>query len=410
MPADILLNFENTQKSFAYKTDAELKKAKWLFTAMQYNWLVNMGTSIMPWAIKTGLPIKSIIKQTLFKQFVGGETLEQTDVVMKTLENFGVRIILDYGVEGGEYTEEKYDTETAYFIKVIQYAGSRLSIPFISIKLTGLCSFYILEKLDLKTNTHSLEKKNELIQHKISQLSHIDRKKWDNLIIRTTQLCAAAKASNIGIMVDAEESWIQDAIDHVTEEMMRVHNTEKPVVFNTVQLYRHDKLAYIKALQANATTQGYLLGLKLVRGAYMEKERKRADDMKYSSPIQADKISTDRDYDEAVSYCIDRISTISIVVASHNEKSNKLAASLALNKGIKSNDKHLHFSQLYGMSDNLTFNLADANFNVSKYLPFGPVQEVIPYLMRRAQENSAVAGQTSRELQLINKECRRRGL
>ncbi len=410
MPADSLLDFEDTQKSFAYKTDAELKKAKWLFSIMQHRWLVNLGTSITPWAIKSGLPVKKIIKQTLFKQFVGGETLEQTSQVMKTLENFGVQIILDYGVEGGEYEEEKYDSETAYFIKVIQYAASRPSIPFISIKLTGLCSIHVLEKLTLRTNNPSLEEKNQLIQIKIAQLSDTEREKWDNLINRTTQICAVAKTSNIGIMIDAEESWIQDAIDHVTEKMMRIHNTEKPVVYNTVQLYRKDKLAYISALYENARTNGYLLGLKLVRGAYMEKERKRAEDMKYTSPIQPDKLSTDRDYDKAVSYCIDRLNTISIVVASHNEKSNKLAASIAINKGIKSEEKHLNFSQLYGMSDNLTFNLADGKFNVSKYLPFGPLQEVIPYLMRRAQENSSVAGQTSRELELINKECFRRGI
>lgn len=410
MLADGLPNFEDTQKSFAYKTDAELKKAKWLFSLMQYRWMVNLGTSITPWAIKSGLPVKKIIKHTLFKQFVGGETLDQTDQVMKTLENFGVRIILDYGVEGGEYNEEKYDTETTYFIKVIQYAASRTSIPFISIKLTGLCSFRVLEKLNLKTNKTSLEEKNILIQDKIAELSDTERKKWDNLISRTMKLCAAAKASNIGIMIDAEESWIQDAVDHVAEKMMQMYNTEKPVVFNTVQLYRHDKLAYIRALYDNSGSMGYLLGLKLVRGAYMEKERKMAEYMKYPSPIQPDKISTDRDYDEAVSYCIDRLSTISIVVASHNEKSNLLAASIALKKGIKSNNKHLHFSQLYGMSDNLTFNLAGGNFNVSKYLPFGPVHEVIPYLMRRAQENSAVSGQTSRELELINKECIRRGI
>lgn len=408
MHSDIYLNFEDTEKAFAYKTDKELKKAKWLFTAMQYPFLVDIGTRFTPWAIKSGLPIKGLIKHTLFEQFSGGESLEQTAPLMNTLEKFGVKLILDYGVEGGEYTQAKYEQETDYFTKVIEYAASKSSIPFISIKLSGLIPSSVLEKLDTGEVGISVEERNEVLQEKVSLLSPNDKHCWENLIKRTNRLCTIATKASVGIMFDAEESWMQDPVDFIVEQMMKTYNTEKAIVYNTVQLYRHDRLDYLKKAIVDASTQGYITGVKLVRGAYMEKERKRALENGYPSPIQSNKSATDKDYDEAVRYCLDQLSTVSIVVASHNEESNKLAATIALQKGIESNNKHLHFSQLLGMSDNLTFNLSNSNFNVYKYLPFGPIHEVIPYLMRRAQENSSVSGQTSRELELIKKECLRR--
>lgn len=404
----VSINFNNTEKAFAYKTDHDLKKGRFLFSAMQFAPLVKIGTKITPWAIKSGLPVKGIIKKTLFRQFVGGESLEETVEVADMLEKYKVQVILDYGVEGGEGNEEKYEAEANYFIKVIQFAATRKNIPFISIKITGLVSSSILEKLDTTlSNTGTGQIQNQF-NNKLEQLSQEEKLQWEQLIARTSRLCQAASNAGIGIMIDAEESWIQDAIDAVATKMMAQYNHGKVVVYNTIQLYRSDRLSYLTNSLNEAEKSGYIAGLKLVRGAYMEKERARAEKLGYPSPIQPDKESTDRDYDAAVQLCMSKIDSVSIIVASHNEKSNLLAASESASKQLPSAHPHLHFSQLFGMSDNLTFNLADAGYNVSKYLPFGPVDEVIPYLMRRAQENSSVSGQTGRELELIKREFSRR--
>ena len=402
------INFNNTEKAFAYKTDRDLKRARFLFSVMQFAPLVKLGTQITPWAIKSGLPVKGIIKNTLFKQFVGGETLEETVGVADMLEKFNVQVILDYGVEGGEGDENKYEAEANYFIKVIRFAASRKNIPFISIKITGLVSSLLLEKLDTTLSANSIEPLVTRFTSKLEQLSQEEKGQWEQLIARTVRLCQAASDAGIGIMIDAEESWIQDAIDVVATQMMAQFNLGKVVVYNTVQLYRSDRLSYLSEALQEAEQAGYLAGLKLVRGAYMEKERARAMELGYPSPIQPSKESTDRDYDAAVTICIKKIELVSIIIASHNEKSNLLAANESRSKHLSAKHPHLHFSQLYGMSDNLTFNLADAGYNVSKYLPFGPVHEVIPYLMRRAQENSSVSGQTGRELELIKREFARR--
>lgn len=402
------INFNNTEKAFAYKTDSDLKRARFLFSAMQFSPLVKLGTKITPWAIKSGLPVKGIIKNTLFRQFVGGESLEETIKVADLLEQFKVQVILDYGVEGGEGNEDKYEAEANYFIKVIQFAATRKNIPFISIKITGLIDSSLLEKLDTTLSATGTEPLNIRFKNKLEQLSLQEQVQWEQLIARASRLCKAASDAGIGIMIDAEESWIQDAIDAVATQMMAQFNLGKVVVYNTIQLYRQDRLSYIIDALEVAAKSGYVLGLKLVRGAYMEKERARAEHMGYRSPIQPDKESTDRDYDAAVIICMSKIERVSIIIASHNEKSNLLAANDSRSKEISPSHPHLHFSQLYGMSDNLTFNLADAGYNVSKYLPFGPVHEVIPYLMRRAQENSSVSGQTGRELELIKRELTRR--
>jgi proline dehydrogenase len=406
---NIELNFDNTRKAFAYKNDAELKKAMFLFNIMQWGPLVKIGSLLTPFLIKSGFPIKNLIKKTIFEQFVGGESLEKTSPVCEKLDKYHVDVILDYGIEGGEYTDDKYDEATQEFIKVIHYAALRKNIPFISIKVTGISSISLLEKLNLSIG--KTEKKDIFTDFDIllSLLDESDKKDWEKLIVRMKLICGEALKTGIGVMIDAEESWIQDPIDYIASLMMKEYNQEKTVVFNTVQLYRTDRLAFLKDSAKHAEKNNYALGVKLVRGAYMEKESKRALKIGYANPIQISKKNTDNDYNLAVAFCLNHIAHIKTIVASHNEKSNLDAASFMIEK---QNPRHpnLHFSQLYGMSDNLTFNLADAGFNVSKYLPFGPLEEVIPYLMRRAQENSSISGQTTRELDLIKKECTRRSL
>jgi proline dehydrogenase len=410
MSKDPVLNFDNTEKAFAYKSNRQLKKARFLFSAMQFSPLVKIGTVLTPWAIKSGLPVKGIIKNTLFEQFVGGESLENTDAVLNMLDGFNVQVILDYGVEGGEHSDEKYDEEVNTFMKVLSFSATRKNIPFISIKVTGISSSLLLEKLNISIGKKSSEKLEIALPKAITTLDNDDRNSWNKLLIRTENICRHASTLGVGVMIDAEESWIQDPIDYISYLMMEKFNKEKVIVYNTIQLYRSDRLTFLKNSYAHAESNGYKPGLKLVRGAYMEKERKRAAEQGYPSPIQIDKSATDADYNQALTIAFEKINSGSVIVASHNEKSSLLAADLASKANISNNHPHLHFSQLYGMSDNLTFNLADAGFNVSKYLPFGPVDEVIPYLMRRAQENSSVSGQTSRELQLLNKECKRRGI
>ncbi len=390
------ISFDNTEIAFAYKSDKELKAAKFLFNTMDYPWFSAMGVRLTPFLMKTGLPINGIIRRTIFKQFVGGETLAQTADVGKILSEYKVQVILDYGVEGKE-GDENFEHATQEFIRVIDYAASQNNIPFISVKVTGLARFALLQTLNeaprLRSGIHDHELQNE---------------EWNQVRERMFRICAAAAEKNVGVLIDAEESWIQDPIDRLTMEMMEIFNKEKAIVYNTIQLYRHDRLSFLKLSYQIAQQQDFILGVKLVRGAYMEKERLRAAQNGYPSPIQADKSFTDGDYNAAVDFCLKNIDKIAVIIASHNEYSNLRAAELMEEKGISHQHPNIHFSQLYGMSDNITFNLAKAGFSVSKYLPFGPIRDVIPYLMRRAQENSSINGQTSKELALINKELRRR--
>jgi len=398
------ISFENSQIAFEYKSDKELKKARFLFSVMGKAWLVKLGTKITPALIKAKLPINGIIRNTIFSQFVGGETLEETANVVDKLDPFHVQIILDYGVEGKE-GEESFDRATEEFINVIKYAATEPHVPFMSVKLTGLARFELLEKI------HQQSKYDDVINGVVNGgLDENAKKEWSRVVARLEKICKTANESDTGVLIDAEESWIQNPVDAVTMMMMQKFNVEKPVVYNTVQLYRHDRLLFLKDSYAASVKDHFLLGMKLVRGAYMEKERKRADEMNYPSPIQPGKQQTDADYNEALEFCIDHIDSIYMIVASHNEFSNLYATQLMDKKGIAHNSEHVLFSQLYGMSDNITFNLAKAGFNASKYLPFGPIKDVIPYLMRRAQENSLVSGQTGRELSLIKKEIKRRSL
>jgi len=396
MTVSMNISFDNTENAFAYKTDKELKSAKFLFSTMGLPWFVQLGTRLTPFIMKTGLPVHGIIRRTIFKQFVGGETLEETAVVGEKLGRYGVQVILDYGVEGKQ-GEESFDHATEEFIKVINYAATQTNIPFISVKITGIARFGLLQTLNeaprLRSGIHDHEEEVD---------------EWDRVRERMYAICETAAEKNIGVLIDAEESWIQDPIDRLTIEMMEIFNKDKVIVYNTIQLYRHDRLHFLKLSHRIARQQHFMLGVKLVRGAYMEKERARAAEKKYPSPIQPDKAATDRDYNEALEYAIDHLEEIGVIVASHNEQSNLMAAQLLNQKGFSHNHPHIHFSQLYGMSDNITFNLAKEGFSVSKYLPFGPIRDVIPYLMRRAQENSSVSGQTGRELSLIKKELERR--
>jgi proline dehydrogenase len=390
------ISFENTQNAFAYKSTKALKSAKLLFGFMGYPKLVQLGTRLVPVLLKAGLPIKGIIRNTIFKQFVGGETLAETIPVAQMLAEHNVDVILDYGVEGKE-GEENFDQATQVFIDVINHAASQKNIPFISIKVTGLASHELLQTLHEAPRLRSGIHDNEM-----------EQAAWNRVRDRMYAICEAAAEKNVGVLVDAEESWIQDPIDRLTMEMMSVFNTQKAVVFNTIQLYRHDRLHFLRISHQIAEAQGFILGLKLVRGAYMEKERAVALEKNRQSPIQISKEATDTDYDEAVRFCMDHIHSTAVIIASHNEQSNLLGAQLLDEMMLPHNHPHVHFSQLYGMSDTITFNLAKEGFNVSKYLPFGPIQDVIPYLMRRAQENTSVSGQTGRELLQLKRELTRR--
>lgn len=397
------ISFDNTEYAFAYKSDKELKKARFLFSTMGYGWLVQMGTRITPWAINMGLPIGWLIRNTIFEQFVGGETLEETARVADKLETFHVQVILDYGVEGKE-GENNFEHACEEFIRVINYAATQHNIPYMSIKVTGFARFGLLEKL------HKAAVPEKTLQGKVMTevLSVEEKAEWDRVMNRMERIIAAAAASGIGVLVDAEETWIQDPVDALTMCMMEKYNRQKAVLFNTIQLYRHDRLQFLKDSFEQAQSKQFMLGVKLVRGAYMEKERRKAGETSSLSPIQPDKASSDRDYNAAIKFCIEHLDNIYLIIASHNEYSNLYATQLLQQKGLPLSHPHMHFSQLYGMSDNITFNLAKAGCPVSKYLPFGPIKDVVPYLMRRAQENSSVSGQTGRELGLIQKEMKRR--
>lgn len=400
-----VISFDNTEYAFAYKTDQELKKANFLFSSMGNQSLVKLGTRFTPWAIKAGLPIKGLIRNTIFKQFVGGETLDETARVANKLEQFGVKVILDYGVEGKE-GEDNFDHATEEFIRVINFAATQHNIPFMSIKVTGFARFALLEKLDAAATAKSGYEGRVHTE----VLTETEKAEWQRVVARMHRIISAAAAKNIGVLVDAEETWIQDPVDALTMQMMELYNLGRVIVYNTIQLYRHDRLQFLQDSYRQAETKRFILGAKLVRGAYMEKERKRAEEQNYPSPIQPNKEASDRDYNAGVAFCIDHLDRIGLIVASHNEQSSLRAVQLLDKKGLPHNHPHIHFSQLYGMSDNITFNLAKAGLSVSKYLPFGPIGDVIPYLMRRAQENSSVSGQTGRELGLIKKELQRRKL
>ncbi len=394
--------FKDSKQAFAYKSDGELRKAYWLFKMMNFNWLTSMGTHVVLAAMKLRLPIQGILKNTLYGQFVGGETLAETTPVAEKLAKYGVDVILDYGAEAKE-GEANFNHAQAEFERVIAYASQHKSVPFISLKITALARFDLLEKL----NDHITIDRGGIVVD-TAVLSSQEKQEWENVCKRTFAICESAMKHYVGVLIDAEESWIQNTIDAITMLAMKAYNQNQVVVFNTIQLYRHDRLSFLKHSHDVAQRQNFLLGVKLVRGAYMEKERARAEQLNVLSPIQPNKPATDEDFNKAVEFCLIHTENISTVVATHNEASNLRAIDLLETEPDKVGQTF--FSQLYGMSDNITFNLARYGFRVSKYLPYGTVGDVIPYLLRRAQENSSVAGQTGRELYLLGAEMKRRGL
>lgn len=390
------LSFENTQNAFAYKSTRDLKKAKFLISVIQNPIMVSLATKATPFLMKIGFPINGILRNTVFKQFVGGETLEESARTAKLLASYGVQVILDYGVEAKE-GEANFDEVTSHIIESIDFAATQSNIPFVSVKLTGIASHLLLEQLNeaprLRSGIHDSESENAA---------------WQRVRERMYAICDVAQEKGVGILLDAEETWIQDPIDRLAIELMSAYNKEKVVVYNTYQLYRNDRLHFLQLSHDIAKKGGFILGAKLVRGAYMEKERARALKLGYPSPININKEATDKDFDAAAKYCIENKETISLLLATHNEESNLAIANAMENLGLSKNDEKVHFSQLYGMGDHITFNMAVAGYNVSKYLPFGPIKEVIPYLMRRAEENTSVNGQTNKELVMLKKELARR--
>jgi proline dehydrogenase len=386
------LSFENTEIAFRHCSNADLNRAYWLFKVININFLVKIGPPITNFAVKIGLPIKSIIKATIFKHFCGGETIRECEQTIKNLHAGGVGTILDYSIEG-EDDEQVFDDTRDEIIRTIRRAAKDKAIPITVFKITGVGRFSLLEKLDAGT-----------------PLTDTEEHEWQKVQNRVLNICQKAHETSVPVMIDAEETWIQDTIDLLALNMMRLFNKESIIIYNTYQLYRRDKLQSLKNDHQLAITEGFILGAKLVRGAYMEKERKRAAEKGYPSPIQPDKQAADRDYDAALHFCTDHINQVAFVAGTHNEDSCRLLTELLQKKNIEPQNPHVYFSQLLGMSDNLSFNLADVQYNVAKYVPYGPIKAVLPYLFRRAQENTAIAGQMSRELGLIVKERRRRKL
>lgn len=387
-----MIKFDNTEIAFKSLNNRELKKAYRLFKLMGNTSLVKIGNKLAKFATNIGFPVGWAAKPTLYAHFVGGETIKSCQKVVDKLGKYNVKAILDYSVEGKEKDEdiEKALQET---LSSIKNAGANENIPFSVFKPTAFGKSKVLEKSSLGEKLNEAEEK--------------ELEKFKN---RVHQLCQAAYAVDVPILIDAEDSWYQNIIDKVTESMMEKFNKSRAIVFNTYQMYRWDRLDYLKAAHKKATDGGYYLGAKFVRGAYMEKERARAEEMGYQDPIQPDKESTDKDYNLALKYCVENIQNISIFNGTHNEYSSAYLAELMDEHKLEKNDQRIWFSQLLGMSDNISFNLAEKGYNVAKYLPYGPVRHVLPYLLRRAEENTSVQGQSSRELLLINKELKRRKL
>ena len=385
------LSFENTEIAFKSKSNLELRKAYILFKILGRPWLVNLGAAFLNFALFLRLPLKWAVKPTIFSQFVGGETIPEAAKATKVLDAYNVGTILDYSVEGKE-EEEAFEEATNEIIKSIDISEGNEHIPFCVFKISGLASNRFLEKANSLDHT----------------LDAVEIEEMKRLEGRVLKICKRAFEIKKPILIDAEESWIQDIIDRIAMAMMERFNKDDVIVYNTIQLYRHDRLQYLKDVHAAAKHSSFHLGVKLVRGAYMEKERERAKEMGYPSPIQPNKEASDRDFDLAIKYCADHYQEISFVAGSHNEESSMLLAELLKKKGIAKNHPSIYFAQLFGMSDHISFNLSNAGYNVAKYVPYGPVKEVVPYLIRRARENTSVEGQTGRELSLILKERKRR--
>jgi proline dehydrogenase len=386
-----MISFDNTEVAFRGKSKGDLNRAYWLFKVVSSPAMVRFGKWATNVALRLKLPIKAIIKKTIFRQFCGGESIQESLKASKTLASRNVKTILDYSIEG-KTKEEDFDKTVQEIIGTIREGENNKNIPFAVFKVTGICLHDILEK------------SNDGIEN----LSTEEKKDFDKLKERVSSICSEAYNRNVPIFIDAEESWIQNTIDRLAYEMSVKFNQKTAIVYNTVQLYRHDRLAFLKSEIARADKENFKLGVKLVRGAYMEKERDRAEEQGYPSPIQPNKDAADKDFNASLKVVIERIDRVSFCAGTHNEESSMLLVKLLKEYGVDSSDPRAYFAQLLGMSDHISFNLADNDLMVAKYVPYGPIKEVLPYLIRRADENTSVAGQTGRELSLIMKERKRR--
>ncbi|HPE57491.1 MAG TPA: proline dehydrogenase family protein [Bacteroidales bacterium] len=385
-----MLSFENTEIAFSSKSDKDLKRAQFLFKMISSNLLVNSGKYLSRFAMKAHLPVAWAVKPTIYRHFVGGETIEECMPNVRVIEKHNVKAILDYSIEGTE-TLEEINSAMEETLKTVFNAAKDNNIPFAVFKPTAFTLETVLAKVSAG-----------------EKLSESEKKEADNFRQRVAKLCQTAFDNGVPILIDAEDVAYQNFIDEVVDANMEKFNKEKAIVFNTYQMYRVDRLEVLEKAYNRAVEKGYYLGAKFVRGAYMEKERARAAEGGYPDPIHPDKDSTDRAYNAALKFCIERIDRISIFNGTHNEYSSRYMTELMAEHGIKKDDKRCWFSQLYGMSDHISFNLANEGYNVAKYMPFGPVRSVLPYLIRRTEENTSISGQTGRELGLILKEMERR--
>ena len=383
--------FNDTKIAFAEKSTAQLEKAKWMFTAIKYPSLTNVGINVLNFTIKNNFPlVTDLVKTTLFEQFCGGETREQSMKVVDKMFTHHVGSIFDYAIEGKE-EEAAFDTTCQEIKENIKFAIGNPAIPFVVFKPTGF------GRLDLYADVSAGK-----------ELTSSEKEEWQRVRNRYEEVCKMAYDNKVILMIDAEESWMQDAVDHLVNEMMEKYNKEKAYIWNTIQMYRTGRLEYMAQDLERAKSKNYFLGYKFVRGAYMEKERERAAEKNYPDPIQPTKEATDDNYNAAVDFVLENLDRVAAFFGTHNEKSTELAIDKMKTLGLAHDDERLHFGQLYGMSDNITYWLGENKYNACKYLPYGPVKDVVPYLTRRAQENTSVAGQTGRELGLISKELKRR--
>ena len=383
--------FNDTKIAFAEKSTAQLEKAKWMFTAIKYPSLTNVGINVLNFTIKNNFPlVTDLVKTTLFEQFCGGETREQSMKVVDKMFKHHVGSIFDYAIEGKE-EEAAFDTTCEEIKENIKFAIGNPAIPFVVFKPTGF------GRLDLYADVSAGK-----------ELTSSEKEEWQRVRNRYEEVCKMAYDNKVILMIDAEESWMQDAVDHLVNEMMEKYNKEKAYIWNTIQMYRTGRLEYLAQDLERAKSKNYFLGYKFVRGAYMEKERERAAEKNYPDPIQPTKEATDNNYNAAVDFVLENLDRVAAFFGTHNEKSTELAIDKMKTLGLAHDDERLHFGQLYGMSDNITYWLGENKYNACKYLPYGPVKDVVPYLTRRAQENTSVAGQTGRELSLIQKELERR--
>jgi len=384
------ISFEDTETAFVSKTTADLNRAYWLFQILSINWLVQLSPAVFKFALWAHLPIKGIIRATAFRHFCGGESIKDCQKTIESLSKFNIGTILDYSVEGKE-SEEDFDRSLEQTLSTVLRAKGDSTIPFSVFKPSGFARIALLEK----KNSGKL-------------LSVEEQEEYSRFYKRVSTICEAAFNNNVPIYIDAEETWIQDVVDEIATEMMMKFNGKKAIIYNTLQMYRHDRISFLKKSIEHARSNNYFLGVKLVRGAYMEKERARAKLLKYPSPIQDSKENTDKDYNSALKISFENLDITYICAGTHNENSCLMLIRLMAENNIPNDHEHIWFSQLYGMSDHITFNLAKEKYSTSKYVPYGPITSVLPYLIRRAQENTSVKGQTGRELSLINIEKIRR--